>query len=235
MRKLLIADYNEAFRLALAEALENQFQILSCADGREALSLLLREQPELLLLDLMLPEIDGITLLHRAAVQGLSPVVLATTRIDSDYVQESIRGLNISYLIMKPCEVSAIAERILDISGGSSPPPLPDPRACGERWLEEFWFPQKRRGYPRLLESILLKVGHPDWNITKHIYPEAARLCGVEAQNMERPIRLLLEYGWDHGNQALWRKYFSRHTKRPTNDEFITCLALEIRRQLEQE
>lgn len=231
MRKLLIADYNEEFRLAMTETLHPHFQIFCCDNGKTALELLNREKPEVLLLDLMLPEIDGITLLHRAAAQGLHPAVMVVTRYESEYVLETVKELNISYIMRKPCDISAVTERLLDV-GRVLPPPAakPDPTEYVEGRLKEFWFPVKRKGYSRLLASILVKSKDLDMNITKHVYPEAAKLCGAESQNMERPIRLLLEHTWVHGNQALWKTCFPGHTKRPTNDEFIDLLAREVRR-----
>ncbi len=67
MRKLLIADCSEDYRTALANALTDHYHVLCCRTGTEALDILRRENPDILVLDLMLPELDGLTLLERAA------------------------------------------------------------------------------------------------------------------------------------------------------------------------
>ena len=81
MRKLLIADCNEDYRAALAAALSSQYHVLCSRTGTEALALLYQEQPDIFLLDLMLPELDGLTLLERAYADNIRPMVLAATPI----------------------------------------------------------------------------------------------------------------------------------------------------------
>ena len=72
-RKLLIADGNEEFRRALAAELQGAYHVRCCDDGKEALSLLRSFAPDVLVLDLMLPGLDGISLLQSAAASGLVP------------------------------------------------------------------------------------------------------------------------------------------------------------------
>ena len=57
--KLLIADGNEEFRRALAAELQGAYHVRCCGDGKEALSLLRSFVPDVLVLDLMLPELDA--------------------------------------------------------------------------------------------------------------------------------------------------------------------------------
>ena len=86
MRKILIADCNEDYRVALTAALKDCYHVRSCRTGTEAWTLLNQEQPDIFILDLMLPELDGLTLLERIYAKGLRPVVLAVTPIISTYV-----------------------------------------------------------------------------------------------------------------------------------------------------
>ena len=72
MQTLLIADSNDAFRQQLAEAFKPHYHIFTCADGREALEILRREHCDCLVLDLMLPELDGISMLEMAV--GFAPL-----------------------------------------------------------------------------------------------------------------------------------------------------------------
>lgn len=65
--KLLIADAGEEFRLALEERLHNTYTICGSGEGNEAMALLRSFRPDVMILDLMLPGLDGITLLQRAA------------------------------------------------------------------------------------------------------------------------------------------------------------------------
>ena len=89
-KKLLIAEGTEDFRAALTDSLRGAFHLRECGDGNLAMEMLRRFQPDILVLDLMLPGLDGISLLQMAAAAGIRPMVLATTRFVSDYVLEAI-------------------------------------------------------------------------------------------------------------------------------------------------
>ena len=111
MWKLLIADFNEDYRTALTAALKNSYLVYSCRTGTEAWTIINQEHPDILILDLMLPELDGLTLLERMYTSGLRPVVLAVTPIISGYVYSCAQRLGIEYIVRKPCEIEAIAAK----------------------------------------------------------------------------------------------------------------------------
>ena len=98
-RKLLIADGNEEFRRALAAELQGAYHVRCCDDGKEALSLLRSFAPDVLVLDLMLPGLDGISLLQSAAASGLCPMVLVTSRFYNDYVLTALGELSVGYML----------------------------------------------------------------------------------------------------------------------------------------
>lgn len=105
--KLLIADGNEEFRRALAAELQGAYHVRCCGDGKEALSLLRSFVPDVLVLDLMLPELDGISLLQSAASAGLCPMVLVTSRFYNDYILGALGELSVGYMMRKPCDIPA--------------------------------------------------------------------------------------------------------------------------------
>ena len=109
--KLLIADGNEEFRRALAAELQGAYHVRCCGDGKEALSLLRSFVPDVLVLDLMLPELDGISLLQSAASAGLCPMVLVTSRFYNDYILGALGELSVGYMMRKPCDIPATAAR----------------------------------------------------------------------------------------------------------------------------
>ena len=80
MLKLLIADGTEEFRLALAEQLAGSFVIRCCHQGKQALEMIDSFRPDVLVLDLMLPELDGISLLQQLAERNAMPVESASGR-----------------------------------------------------------------------------------------------------------------------------------------------------------
>ena len=97
MQKLLIADCSEEYRTALTAALQDRYHIRCCRTGTEAWTLLHQERPDILLLDLMLPELDGITLLERICADGIHPMVLALTPLWTDYVYGCTQQLGVEY------------------------------------------------------------------------------------------------------------------------------------------
>lgn len=226
MRKLLIADCNEDYRIALKAVLQGQYQILCCRSGTEAMSLLRREQPDILVLDLMLPELDGLTLLERITAEGIRPMVLAATPIYSDYVFSSAQRLGIEYLIRKPCDIEAIASRIRDLSKRlRSPEPKAAPAVSVTNLLLQLSISTKHNGFSYLREAIVLMAKDPDQSVTKVLYPEVAHICGCHKDNVERSIRTALDRAWDKRNEAVWARYFPDALHRPSNSVFISRLA----------
>ena len=102
MRKLLIADCSEEYQSALTAALQGSYHVLCCHTGTEAWILLHQEHPDIFVLDLMLPLLDGVTLLERARSEGIQPLILAVTPFFSPYIESCAQRLGIQYLIRKP-------------------------------------------------------------------------------------------------------------------------------------
>lgn len=229
--KLLIAESSEDFRIALAESLRGAYCVRECADGVEALRLIRSFRPDVLVLDLMLPGKDGITLLQEAAAAGLRPMVLATTRFASDYVLDAAGQLGVGYVMIKPCEIRATVARIGDLSRRLNVPLVtrPDPRTCASNMLLTLGVPTKLNGYGYLREAIRLMASDPDQSITKELYPAVGKLFRCEPKNVERSIRSAIDSAWKKRDERIWGLYFqpdaSGEIPRPTNAAFITRLA----------
>lgn len=234
VRKLLIAEGTEEFRRALVEVLTGVYHIKTCANGLEAMELLRSFAPDIVVLDLMLPGLDGISILQRAAEEGLNPRILATTRFLNDYVTEKMNDLNVGYLMMKPCDVGATVERIADLSRRiRQPVPAPaDPRSHVSNILISLGVPTKLRGYGYLREAVLLMAQKPGQSITKELYPEVAVRCGCESSHVERCSRNAIEAAWRKRNEEVWSVYFRPEAdgtySRPTNAEFMTGIAEKL-------
>ena len=226
MRKLLIADCNEDYRSALAAALSTHYQVLCCRSGTEALALLQQEHPDIFVLDLMLPELDGLTLLERVSASGICPMVLAATPILSDYVFSCAQRLGIEYLVRKPCSIEAIASRIRDLSRRLNvPEPKPDPVSYVSTLLLALGISTKHNGFSYLREAILRMAQDPAQSVTKMLYPEVAHTCGCSKENVERSIRTALDRAWEKQDPEVWQRYFPNARQRPSNAVFISRLA----------
>ena len=226
MRKLLIADCNEDFLTVLAAALNSQYQVLCCRSGAEALAILHQEHPDIFVLDLMLPELDGLTLLERIAANGICPLVLAATPILSEYVLSCAQRLGIQYLIRKPCAIEAVVSRIRDLSCRlKAPEPKTDPVSFVSALLLSLDISTKHNGFAYLREAILLMAKDPSQSVTKVLYPEVAHICGCNKDNVERSIRTALDKAWEKRDPETWQKYFPGARHRPSNAVFISRLA----------
>lgn len=233
--KLLIADSTEEFRLAMADTLRGNYYIRTCADGRHALELLRSYRPDVVILDLMLPGMDGISILQIAGEEGIHPVVLATTRFVNDYVLEAAGRVGVGYVMVKPCDIKATVSRLNDLVGRIREPVYSrqDPRSQVSNMLLSLGVPAKLKGYHYLREAILLVMRQPDQSITKELYPAVGAACNAAAEHVERSSRNAIMTAWNRRDVLIWRLYFpaagSEGDRRPTNTEFITRLADALR------
>ena len=231
--RLLIADASEDFCLSLAHRLEQDFQIRCCYDGAEALRLLQKFRPTLVILDLMLPGIDGISLISNPAFRELHPQVLATTRFFSNYILESVNRLEISYLILKPCEFSAVAERLKEMAPRSqvSDATPADPQTLTAALLQSLGVSPKLHGYTYLMAAIPLLASAPDQMITKELYPAVAECCGTAPSHVERSIRNAIDKARNQADPEIWQQFFPGIQK-PSNSQFILRLAEALNQDL---
>ena len=225
--KMLIADASEQFAMSLADALRGAYILRTARDGREAMELVDSFRPDILVIDLMLPGLDGISVLRQTAAAGQSPMVLAMSRYISDYVAEAAAALGVGYLMPKPCDPQATAARISDLSQRLRQPLFaqPDPRTAVSNILLALGVPTKLRGYACTREAILEKIREPAQSVTKELYPTVAALCGGNAVQVERSIRSAIAAAWARGDHQLWQVYFPGESARPTNASFISRLA----------
>lgn len=231
MLKLLIADAGEEFRQSLAEQVRGAYRLRTCQEGRETLDMMLAFKPDLVVLDMMLPGLDGISILQEAIRCGVRPMVLATTKFANDYVVESAARLGVGYMMVKPCDVKATAQRLQDLAEHLDRPAVarPEPRTAVSNILLALGISTKLRGYAYLREAILETANRPGQSVTKELYPAVGKICGATKTQVERSIRSAINKAWDHRDEVLWRRCFqpapADPLERPTNAVFITCIA----------
>lgn len=232
--KILVADGSEEFCHGLTQVLGGAYRVRSCRDGNDALQLLRTFRADILILDLMISGLDGITLLQKVAETGLRPMVLATTCYVSEYILDCARRLGIGYLMVKPCESSAVAARVADMTQRMKLPVFagPDPRTQVSNMLLGLGFSTRLRGYGYLREAVLLMLEQSGQSITKELYPAVAARCGVTAAQVERSIRSAVQQACRSGEDSAWRMYFPAGDdgcRKMTNGTLITGLADRLR------
>ena len=245
--KVLVADASEIFCKEIAEKLrqtENLELLGYAVDGDEAIQMTLKHQPDVLVLDLMLPKNDGISVLEAIAGMDKKPVTLATSRVITDYVASAAANLGVRCLMLKPCDMSALVERLEQILDGEN---LLTPERSNDKCsiesmvtgiIHEIGVPAHIKGYQYLREAIIIAVEDMDVinAITKVLYPQVAKSFGTTPSRVERAIRHAIEVAWDRGDLDTLQRFFGytvSNTKgKPTNSEFIALIADKLQLQL---
>jgi len=236
MLKLLIADTGEEFRQALADQVRGAYRVRVCQEGNQALDLILAFKPDLLVLDMMLPGLDGISILEEAARCGVRPVVLAVTKYPTDYMIEAAARCGVRYMMVKPCKISATVARLQDLAEHLEPMAVsqPDLRTAVTNILLSLGISTKLRGYAYLREAILEMANQPGQSVTKLLYPAVGKICGASKIQVERSIRSAINKAWENRDKARWQMYFPAASggapERPTNAVFITAIADRVSR-----
>jgi CheY-like chemotaxis protein len=217
-RKALIADSAAEFREALAQALSSGFQVLCCGQGDDAMVLLESEKPDLLILDLALPGLEGISLLEQLPSR---PPVLVVTDLISPYVQSSLIRLGVEYAMRKPCSVQTVADRALDLL---NPRQVPAAVPLQEA-LIRLGFAWGKHGYRHLLTGIPLLAENRDQQLSKELYNAIAELDHSTAGAVEKSIREAIRDAWSRGDRTQWSRCFPGLPRCPRNKEFLFRMA----------
>lgn len=234
-RKLLIVDGSEDFPLALSQFLQNDYQVRYCMDGKEALALLQSFQPDILFTEIVIPGLDGISLLEAAASQGQHPLVMTFTQFYNEYMIASLTRLNVGYWMIKPCDLHAVSDRIRDLTivNEEIVRGTKDPQAQATEMLFSLGFVMKHQGFAHLGDAIVMEIQTPGRSVTKDIYPAIAKKYNCSQATVEHAIRTAIQSAWERRNDAVWQQYFPPDATgtipRPTNATAITRLAQALR------
>ena len=245
---VMIADNAEEFCSSLCAALQHAkgFQVLGTAmDGEQAIRMVTDRKPDVLVLDLMLPKKDGLAVLKAISGAERKPVTLATSGFITDYVASAAAGLGVKYMMLKPCDMIALVDRLEEVRGGENTQKLLTP-ALNKNSIEsmvtgiihEIGVPAHIKGYQYLREAIIIAVNDMDVinAITKVLYPQVAKAFQTTPSRVERAIRHAIEVAWDRGDLDTLQRFFGytvNSTKgKPTNSEFIALIADKLSLQL---
>ena len=247
--KVLPVDDNPAILKMIVEGLSQRpdIEIPDCAlNGVQALQMIDKYEPDVLLLDIVMPKLDGFAVLDALSRRERMPKVIMATSLSSDtFIERSIRA-GASYYMIKPLDIKILYQRILDMV--ALPPdnclPMPSaPQPASRHSTEEqitnlfltIGIPAHIKGYQFLREAVNMVIENQDTinRITKELYPGIAKKFGTSASKVERAMRHAIEVAWNRGrldsiNQMYGYNVFSADDK-PTNGEFIALVADKVR------
>ena len=226
MYKLLIADNSESYNYALQSIFEKEFDLKICQDGETALELLQSFQPDALMINLMLPFKDGLTVLQETTYKPR--VILAITPFMSSYIQQSAADLGVQFLTILP-SVSSLRVRLMDLIT-TTIVPKEDLTAQTAILLHSLSFGPHLDGYQQLCAGIPLYAKNPGIRLSKELYPQIAEEFHLpDARTVEHSIRKAIAAAWVRMNPVVWTKFFPSdpdgNIPCPTNKQFIARLA----------
>ena len=248
--KVLLVDDNTELRHSLRITLAAQEGIAvvgECSNGQEALDFLSRAQADVVLLDIIMPQMDGYTFMEELSRRGgdQQPQVIVLSALGrDDFIMRAVE-LGARYYMIKPVENSVLISRIRDVCGRGvavaesvrisavNRTPTIDEKLAG--LFLTIGIPAHIKGYQYLREAVRMVIDDRDVinRITKELYPGIARKFGTSASKVERAMRHAIEVAWTRGrldtvNQMYGYKVFAKDDK-PTNGELVSCVSELIR------
>ena len=246
--KIILADDSMDFCEMLHMQLENYtgIQVVGkVQDGQELLTQIWEKQPDMIVVDAMLPKKDGLSVIRALQETHLKkmPSVFVVSSFSSERMMAEAMALKVSYFTIKPCDLADLARRIA--AHNTVMPVFNDPgkNLPAEVELEmrvtniihDIGVPAHIKGYQYLREAIIMTVKDMDIinAITKVLYPTVAKRYKTTSSRVERAIRHAIEVAWDRGDVEVLNGFFgytvSNVMGKPTNSEFISMIADRIR------
>jgi len=115
-RRILVVDDEPRVREMIEFRLRQYgFEVLQAGDGREALAVASKEQPDLVLLDVMMPELDGFQVCSRLKQHEATehiPVVMLTAKAEAKDVTRAFNSGAVDYVV-KPYDPVVLQQKIM--------------------------------------------------------------------------------------------------------------------------
>ena len=258
--RILSADSSKDFcrQLSAYVANESDMEVVAVAHtGTDTLAMAMEIQPDMLLMELVLPEIDGLEVLRRLQSMNYKGHIVVLSGFFNNKVIKDCSSYGVDYFLPKPCDPAAMIKRIRQLVRGESThyPALGvdcreyavthrsdvELEAVVTDIIHEIGVPAHIKGYQYLREAIILTIKDMEMinAVTKVLYPEVAKRFKTTPSRVERAIRHAIEVAWDRGDIEVLQKFFgytvSNIKGKPTNSEFIAMIAdsLTLKRKRE--
>ena len=254
--KIIVVDDNHNLCQMLQKYIEDQddLSIAGVAyNGLEAMELIQTREPDLIILDLVMPNLDGLGVLERlnALTTLKRPKVIMLTAFGQESLTHQAMTLGVDYFILKPFDLDILGKRIRSLAQilpsaapaqYSSTSPVVTTVASGLNLFSEvtnvmhkIGIPAHVKGYQYIREAILMVVEDVSLlgAVTKELYPDIAKKYDTASSRVERGIRHAIELAWERGHTDTLKQIFGYSMnvdrQKPTNSEFIALLADKFR------
>ncbi|HHV72474.1 MAG TPA: sporulation transcription factor Spo0A [Clostridia bacterium] len=245
--KVLVADDNKDFCELLVENLNEQddIEVVDVAhNGNDVLKIVAEKKPDVIILDIIMPHLDGIGVLERLNAMGLEnrPKIIMLTAFGQENITQKIVELGADYYVLKPFDLNVLTDRIRQmVNSPTSTVPVVNQNKTRNldsevtNIIHEIGVPAHIKGYQYLREAILMVIDEIELlgAVTKELYPMVAEKFGTTPSRVERAIRHAIEVAWNRGNVELINSLFgytiNLEKGKPTNSEFIAMIADKLR------
>ncbi|MBE6959204.1 MAG: response regulator [Ruminococcaceae bacterium] len=231
MLRIVIAMASDDFGHMLEKQLNTEHSVIRCFDGNTALDLLEHLRPDVLLLDLSLPLLDGLSMLEQAQ-SCLPGVVIGLTEVASDSICARAEELGISRLYLLPVNADIFMKQLhkqleQTVAGASREINI---QRRTLQLLNKLSFKPNLTGYQQILVGIPLVIKDISIPMCKELYPKIAQITGLSSSRpIEHTIRTVIHDAWESGDKELWLQYFpipaNRKRPYPSNKQFFTAIA----------
>ncbi|MEG0261293.1 MAG: sporulation transcription factor Spo0A [Lysinibacillus sp.] len=253
--KVAIADDNRELVKTMEQYFSNHpdIEVIATAqNGKLCIQMLEEHKPDVLLLDIIMPHLDGLGVLETLYQDDrLSTIqVIMLTAFGQEDVMKQAVDLGASYFMLKPFEFEQLVQKIMHCAGQKAIAPKRTsvlqpvaPQKVNQHQIDstitaiikEIGVPAHIKGYSYLREAIQMVYEDIELlgSVTKILYPEIAKKFNTTPSRVERAIRHAIEVAWNRGNYESISTMFGytvHHLKsKPTNSEFIAMIADKIR------
>lgn len=255
--KIVVVDDNKEFVNLLKVYINTQEDmevIETLNDGKNVVNVIKEHNPDILLLDIIMPEKDGLGVLEQIVKEDIKmPTTIVMSAIGQEKITQKAIALGATYYVVKPFDMATLVERLRDllesdvkidsntltcyskdsIKNSTVHDTSIEVRATSI--IHDVGVPAHIKGYQYIREAILLAVKNEEIinSITKSLYPTLARKFSTTPSRVERAIRHAIEVAWNRGQIEMHDKIFgytvNSNKGKPTNSEFIAMIADRLR------
>ncbi len=235
--KVLIAEDSMEYGVICANKLrtEHFYVFTRRQDGRVVLDSIEKEHPDVVVMDAVMSNLDAIEVLKKTEHLQNRPLFIVTSSYESSFLQCQVMKHGAAYFMLKPFEVSTLANRILSLTSKKAEKDETQLITVITNKIREFGMPARLSGYHYLRTAVLLAIDDLSLlsSVTKRLYPIVAEKHNSTAAHVERSIRHAIEVMWTQGNPDAIASYFccstNRMRRKPTNSELIAMLVDDFR------
>jgi len=229
--RVIIADNSRDLTMLLKETLEEtgEYSVTAVHNGEQAYAMITEQSPDVLITEVILPGLDGISLLRKLKDEGLMPRTILFSAFWTESISRTARLLGVGNCLEKPCRVEVLLRMVGELCEPSDSLGAPDPIV--RQTLTAFGIPSHLVGYNYLAEG-LSRILHDRsclQGITKSLYRDLGKACGASAPAVERAMRNAVAKGWERLTAEERRRrfgsVFDSYDKAPGNQMFLAAMA----------